>query len=99
MSAFVDDLRYHERPIGRRAGKVARKVAWKKQDPNAELAAWCNEHGCNARGSGTRAELEALKWLPCPRKGGKLEWKCPKCNPLLQPVSTAPGRSAWTIDK
>jgi hypothetical protein len=35
-----------------------------------------------------RAELEALGWLPCSRKGGKLAWLCPTHNPTKGP---APG--------
>lgn len=68
----------------------------KPRDPNVKLDASCNERGCDARHTGTRAELAALKWLPCPRKGGKLEWKCPACNPTLTPAYDGPTRSAWT---
>lgn len=71
-------------------------VPMKPRDPKAKLDAWCNERGCDARHTGTRAELVALKWLPCARKGGKLEWKCAKCNPTLTPPSDLPARSAWT---
>ena len=66
------------------------------RDPNAKLDAHCNVSGCGAHASGTRAELVALQWLPCPRKGGKLDWMCPKCNPTLTPAYDGPTRAAWT---
>lgn len=43
---------------------------------------------CKTTREGTRVELEAAGWLPCPRKGGKLAWLCPEHNPMKGP---APG--------
>lgn len=39
---------------------------------------------CPARATGTHEELVAASWLPCPRKGGKLAWMCPACNPTTK---------------